>query len=141
MQVSKDFDLREFVDPATWQIRGEKSIELIDARLITLVQFMRDYFGVPVTINDWHTGGKYKESGLRTFMSKTGATYSQHKFGRAADLKFSGLTPEYVRKEIRRNWPVFMDKGLTCIEKDTPTWVHIDCRNIGANTLLEVPYK
>jgi hypothetical protein len=66
MKVSKNFELQEFVDPVTWMIRGQKSVELIDSRLITLAQFMRDYFKVNVTINNWQTGGQYKESGLRT---------------------------------------------------------------------------
>lgn len=141
MKVSKDFELGEFIDPVTWMIRGQKSVELIDSRLIALVQFCRDYFNVRVTINNWHSGGQYKESGLRAWLSKTGAAYSQHKYGRAADLKFDGLEPEYVRNEIRRNWPVFKAAGLTTIEKDTPTWVHIDVRYTGMETLLEVPYK
>ena len=142
MKVSKDFELGEFIDPATWMVRGEKSIELIDNRLITLTQFFRDYFAVPITINNWHTNGQYQESGLRTFLSKTGATYSQHKYGRAADLKLTGIEPEEVRAEIRRNWTAFKKAGLTCIEKDTPTWVHIDVRNTTSPEILyEVAYK
>lgn len=141
MKISEHFDLREFVDPLTYLIRGEKSAELVDIRLVNLVQFIRDYFGKPVTINNWHTGGQYKESGLRAQGSKTGAFYSQHKFGRAADLKIEGLEPEYVRNVIRKNWPKFRAYGLTTIEKDTPTWVHIDVRFTGLQTLLEVPYQ
>ena len=141
MKVSKDFILQEFVDPVTYQIRGEKSIELIDNRLITLTQFFRDYFDVAVTVNNWHTGGKYKESGLRTWLTKTGAFYSQHKYGRADDLKLKGLDPEEVRQEIRRNWPKFKAAGLTTIEKDTPTWNHISVQFTGLETLHEVPYK
>ena len=141
MKVSKNFELGEFIDPVTWMIRGQKSVELIDSRLITLAQFFHDYFKVPITINNWQSGGQYKESGLRTWLSKTGAAYSQHKYGRAADLKLEGLEPEYVRNEIRKNWPVFKSAGLTTIEKDTPTWVHIDVRFTGLETLLEVDYK
>lgn len=141
MKVSKDFELREFVDPVTYMIRGEKSIELVDNRLITLTQFFRDYFGVPTTVNNWHLGGQYNESGLRTWLTKTGAKYSQHKYGRAADLKLQGLDPEEVRQEIRRNWPKFKTVGLTTIEKDTPTWNHISVQYTGLETLHEVPYQ
>jgi len=141
MKVAKNFELQEFVDPVTYMIRGQKSIELIDPRLIKLAQFFHDYFKVPITINNWQSGGQYKESGLRTWLSKTGAVYSQHKYGRAADLKLEGLEPEEVRKEIRRMWHEFKAAGLTTIEKDTPNWVHIDVRFTGLETLLEVPYK
>ena len=141
MKVSKNFELGEFVDPGTWQIRGEKSLELLDNRLISLAQFFHDYFQVAITINNWQSGGQYKDSGLRTWLSKTGATYSQHKYGRAADLKLTGLDPEAVRAEIRKNWDKFKAAGLTTIEKDTPTWVHIDVRNTGIDNLLEVPFQ
>jgi hypothetical protein len=141
MKVSKDFELREFVDPVTYQIRGDRSIELIDNRLIKLTQFFRDYFGVPTTVNNWHLCGHYNESGLRTWLTKTGAKYSQHKYGRAGDLKLEGLDPEEVRQEMRRNWPKFKAAGLTTIEKDTPTWNHISVQFTGLETLYEVPYK
>lgn len=141
MNVSKNFQLREFVDPVTFQIRGNKAIELIDKRIVNVAQFLRDYFNAPVVINNYHEGGGHKESGLRTFLSKTGATYSQHKYGRAIDIKVQGWKAEDVRKEIRKVWPELKELGLTTIERDTPTWVHLDCRYTGLDTLLEVPYK
>jgi hypothetical protein len=140
MKVSKNFILQEFVDPVTYKAMGEKSLWLIDKRIIDLAQFLRDHFNVPVIINNWHLGGRYDESGLRQFNTTTGATRSQHKYGRAADLKFSGLKPEEIRNEIRKS-PILLSLGLTTIEKDTPTWVHIDCRYTGLDKLLEVPYK
>lgn len=141
MKVSKDFNLVEFVDPVTYQIRGEKSIELIDNRLISLTQFIRTYFGVVVIVNNWSDGGQYKESGLRTWLTKTGAKYSQHKYGRAADLKLAGLHPEQVRKEIRERWQIFKAAGLTTIESNTPSWVHISVQHTGLITLNEIPYQ
>ena len=141
MKVSLNFTLQEFVDPVTYALRGDRSIELVDSRIITLAQFFHDYFGVGVTINNWSTGGQYKESGTRSFLSKTGAVLSQHKYGRAIDMKLTGMDPEDVRREIRIKWPLFKAKGLTTIEKDTPTWVHADCRFTGLETLYEVPYK
>ena len=141
MNVSKNFELQELVDPVTFTLLGERSIWLIDIRIISLAQFFRDYFGTRVTINNWHTEGPYKESGTRSFLSKTGAVFSQHKYGRAIDMKFTALDPEAVRREVRDNWPLFRAAGLTTIEKDTPTWVHADCRHTGLETLYEVPYK
>ena len=141
MKVSKNFDLREFIDPLTYQQRGDKSIQLIDDRIIILAQFVRDHFNAAVTINDYWKGGHYFESGLRRWDTTTGAELSQHKFGRAIDIKVEGIPPMNVRDEIRRNWGVFQAAGLTCIEKNTPTWTHLDCRYTGLDELLEIPYR
>ena len=141
MKVADNFDLREFVDPETWQQLGEKSRWLIDDRIINCAAALRAITGKPVTINNWHTGGHYHESGLRSPLTTTGAKFSQHKFGRAVDCKVEGMTAEEVRQLIKQHWLHFKSVGLTTIEKDTPTWVHLDCRNTGLETLLEVPFK
>lgn len=139
--ISKHFDLREFVDPTTYAARGERSIELIDERIIEVAELLREMTGKPVIINNWHIGGQYHESGLRQMNTKTGARWSQHKYGRAIDCKVQGMKPEDVRNLIRVNWPAFKLAGLTTIEKDTPTWVHLDCRCKMIDSLYEVPYK
>lgn len=142
MKVSKNFELKEFIDPELYMLRGEDSIQLIDQRIITIAQAIRDHFGLPIIINNWHIGGGYKESGLRKFLTKTGATFSQHKFGRAIDVKIEGVSDyDEVRAEIVRYWPEFKASGLTTIEDGTPTWLHSDCRNTGTDTLLIVPFK
>ncbi len=138
--ISEHFDIREFVDPDTWNQFGENSRWFIDKRLVDCVELLRELTGSPIIINDWHVGGRFKESGLRNPITSTGARYSQHKFGRAADCKLNGNT-EDVRNIIRKNWDKFKSLGLTTIEKDTPTWVHLDCRYTGLDTLFEVPYK
>lgn len=139
--LGKHFVIQEFVSPEIYKLRGGKSIELIDSRIVMIAEKLREYFGVPITINNWHTGGQYKESGLRDFDTTTGAKFSQHKFGRAIDCKFQGLEPKYIRKKIIENQGEFIKVGITCIEADTPTWVHIDCRYTGFNNILIVPYK
>lgn len=141
MKVSNNFYLQEFIDPLTWQNRGEKSIELIDFSLISIAQALRDHFNASVTVNNWHAGGQYKESGLRNFFTKTGALYSQHKFGRAIDCKVAGYDPEEIRQHILANQDTWMALGLTTIEKGTPSWVHIDTRYTGHLNILQVPFK
>ena len=141
MNISEHFDIREFVDPEAFKARGDKSIELIDIRIVKVVELLREIVGKPIIINTWHIGGQYKESGLRQMNTATGAKYSQHKFGRAVDVKVSGMKSEDVRNIIRSNWKFLKEAGLTTIEKDTPTWVHLDVRYTGLETLYEVPYK
>lgn len=141
MKISEHFDIREFVDPETYAIRGDKSQELVDIRIVRCAELLRELTGKPVIINTWHVGKQYKESGLRLPTTSTGAKFSQHKFGRAIDVKVSGINAEEVRNIIRTNWKEFKEAGLTTIEKDTPTWVHMDCRFTGLDSLYEVSYK
>ncbi|MDK2909652.1 MAG: hypothetical protein PWR20_1219 [Bacteroidales bacterium] len=138
MKVSKNFVIQEFVGPAIINARGEKAIQLLDYRIILIAQFIRDYFGRPMTINNWHIGGHFTERGFREPQTHTGAPFSQHKFGRAIDFTLDGLSPEEIRTEILKNQQLFLEKGLTCIEAKTPTWVHIDCRYTGLDKILIV---
>lgn len=140
MQVSKNFILQEFIDPDIYAIRADKSIELIDPRIVGMAQFIRDYFGQPVTINNWHEGGPRKESGLRKFLTTTGSKFSQHKFGRAIDMVIRDVDPENARKEIIKYWDKFRTCGITTIEEATPTWLHCDCRFTGTDRLVLIPY-
>jgi hypothetical protein len=141
--TSKHFIIQELVPKEIYDYLGaDKSSWLIDPRLWALIDFFRDYFGVAVTINDWHTGGKFNESGFRLNNSKTGAALSQHKFGRAADLKFDTHTDyEEIRKIVIANWDKFKEAGLTTIEAGTPTWLHVDIRDTNSDTLLIVPFR
>ena len=133
MKVSQNFILEEFVAPDIYAERGDKSIELLDNRIISLAQFFRDYFG-SITINNWDSGGQYKESGLRSFTTTTGAKWSQHRFGRGADLKFTGTTPQKAYAEVLKHQKLFYEKGLRVMENitATPSWLHIDIRYLNS---------
>ena len=140
MKVSPNFDLKEFIDPKTYSRFGIKSIWFIDHKLIDIAQKIRDLTQRPVTINDWHNGGRYKLSGLRPFTTSIGAKYSQHKFGRAIDIKVGGMSPMDVHQLIFDNEHLFIDLGLTTLEshEHTPTWTHLDCRYTGKPHILIV---
>jgi hypothetical protein len=139
--MTKNFSIQELVPPEVFSERGNAASQLMDIRIVNVAQWLRDKTGKPITINNWSNGGQFKESGLRNFATSTGAKWSQHKYGRAIDLKVEGMQAEEVRQLIRNNWTTLKAIGLTTIEKDTPTWVHIDCRYTGMETLLEVPYQ
>lgn len=140
MQISKDFDIREFVPPQIWELFGRSSVWFIRPEVVRLAQFYRDFFDAPVTVNDWHYGGDYTERGFRMPNTDTGASLSQHKFGCAFDCTVDGLTADEVREEILANEQTFMDAGLTTLEsgKFAPTWVHSDIRNARQNKILIV---
>lgn len=139
-KISKHFDLREFVSEVTWKTYGEKSIWFIDPRLITLAEFVREWFKAPMTINDWSTGGGFQNRGYRRPKSTVGASESQHRFGRAIDINIQGFTPQQIYKIIIGNEKAFMDAGLTTLENivDTPSWNHLDIRQTNLSQILIV---
>ena len=139
MALSKNFVIQEFVYPEIYAKYGENAQWFIDKRIVQACQFIRDKLERSVTINDWHLGGRYEESGLRAFDTETGAKYSQHKFGAAADLKIEGFDGDEMRDVVKEYWGEL--KGLiTTIEDDTDTWLHIDCRwTFNPDALLIVP--
>ena len=141
MNLSKNFILQEFVPPDVFAQFGDKAAWFIDPKVVAIAQWLRDHTGKSVTVNNWHTGGQYKESGLRSFLTRTGAAYSQHKFGRAADIKILGMGGAEMRKIVDDNSAALMELGLTTVELDTPTWLHVDCRYTGLTSIFKVPYK
>lgn len=141
--VSKNFSLGEFVPPEIFKRFGMNSKWFINERVINFMQFCRDYFKKPITVNNWsyYKGGEgYTLRGYRPPDTKTGAKYSQHKLGNACDFTVSGMTADEVREEILKNEKKFMEAGLTTLEsgKIAKTWIHSDCRNTGLDNILIV---
>lgn len=133
---SKYFIIQEYVTPSIYKTFGDNSIWFIDQRLIDADDFIREWFGVPITINNWHLKNQpriYTESGFRTRFTETGGDLSQHRHGRASDKKFKGLSPKFVFNEIMKFEKVFFDAGIRCMEnvEFTKTWIHSDGRNTG----------
>jgi hypothetical protein len=130
VKVSQNFFLDEFIDPVTYEELGAKSIDQIDGKLIAIAQFVRTKLGKGITINNWFTGGKFKESGLRNPATKTGAKLSQHKLGKAIDLKASVVSGKDWHKFVKENSKELYKLGVRRIECDSiaKTWLHIDLR-------------
>jgi len=127
--VPEHFGIKELVDKKTYEDRGEKAFELLDPYMLWTLDRLREKYG-SITINNWEWGGEFQYSGFRPKSCSIGATYSQHRLGRAFDLKFKDYTPEKMRALIKVNAHEDMFKFITCVELDTPTWVHIDGRPI-----------
>lgn len=138
--LNKYFDIREFVPKQIWTKFGDKSIWFVDERTIAIALAYREHFGVPIIINNWHTGGEYMYRGYRPPRVNLGAEYSQHKFGRAFDCSTSSISASDMLKEVQANWTKFKALGLTTIEnpKFTPGWLHSDCRPKIQESLLIV---
>lgn len=128
MYRPNSFILQELVPPDIYEARGDRAWELLDPMALMSLQSVRDKFG-PVVVNNWHEGGPYKESGLRSALTATGAAFSMHRYGRAFDCKCKNATPQEMCDYILQNRKDF--PMVTAIENPeaTPTWLHIDTRN------------
>lgn len=140
MKINEYFDIREFVPPQIWNKFGEKSIWFIDPKIIEIAKAYREFFEVPIIINNWYIGGKFMYRGYRPPRVNVGTEYSQHKSGRAFDCHSPNITPQNMYKLILDNQEFFMEKGLTTIENVvfTPTWLHSDCRPTSKKEILIV---
>jgi hypothetical protein len=132
MYKCKHFKLHELVDPTTYKVKGETAWELLDSRLLITLDRMRDKYG-RMTINNWFWDGEREWSGLRTPDSPYYSTYSQHTYGRAADIIFADYTAEQVRQDIVQsiNHTHRIDKiyeYITAVELNV-NWLHFDVRN------------
>lgn len=121
------FILQELVPPDVFEERGEYAWELLDMRALMTLVSLRTQFG-PLTVNSWHEGGRYHDSGYRSPNSKVGVPWSQHRYGRAFDCKFALATPQEVYAYVYSNTHLF--PMLTTLEDvaTTPTWLHFDTR-------------
>ncbi len=138
MKVSNNFIMQEFIPPKeyatimklkTEQGRLKAFYKLVDKRIVELAQFYREFFKVPIIINNWHSGGTYTLRGMRPTSSKVGAKHSMHKSKPcgAFDCDVKGKTAEQVRDIIMDNQELFYSKGLRRLEDDV-TWIHNDLK-------------
>ena len=112
-KVSTNFRVREFACAD-----GSDPI-FIDSDLVNVLQKIRTHFGKAVTITSaYRTPGRNKAIG--------GTTYSQHLYGRAADIKVNGIAPKKVAAYAET---ILKDTGGIGIYG---TFVHIDVRGTKA---------
>jgi hypothetical protein len=123
----KYFGLRELVSADVYMTRGDAAWELLDPRVLVAGDKLREKFG-PVTVNNWHRGGTYSQSGFRDPVTGVGARLSQHKRGAALDCKFRDTTPQAVYAYLLEHPDEFPE--ITVLEDiaATPSWLHVDVR-------------
>lgn len=87
----------------------------IDSELVSVLQKIRNHFGKAVTITSaCRTPNHNKNVG--------GTTYSQHLYGKAADIKVQGIAP----KDVAQYAETLLDEGGIGIYN---TFTHIDVRS------------
>ena len=139
-KISSYFYLYEFVPKEIYERWGEKSVWFIDRKIVLLADFIRDRFGKPMTINNWHEGGPFNYRGFRQRSCEVGGELSQHRFGRGIDFSIGGATIEEIHKDINYNFDMYSKAGLTTIEdiSFTTNWIHADVRITNSDKLLIV---
>ena len=109
--LSPHFKVREFACSD-----GTDTV-FVSPALVEVLEKVRAHFGKPVTINSgYRTEAKNKAVG--------GAAYSQHKYGLAADITISGVSPARVAAYAETLLP---NTGGIGIYK---TFTHIDVRKV-----------
>ena len=107
--ISKNFRVREFA------CKDGSDPIFIDDELVSVLQQIRDHFGKAVTITSaFRTASHNKKVG--------GATYSQHLYGKAADIKVSGVAPSVVADYVETLMPNTGGIGRYA------TFTHVDVR-------------
>lgn len=109
--ISKNFRVREF------RCQDGSDVVFIESDLVDILQKIRDHFGRAVTIN----------SAFRTFSHNKkvgGATYSQHLYGTAADIKVSGVAASVVADFAETLMPSTGGVGRYS------TFTHVDVRKV-----------
>lgn len=138
MKLTNNFSMEEFIPKHIWLKYGDKGMWFVDWEMVMFAQAFREVVGKSVTINDWHTGGKFNGSGFRDELIPEYRSHSQHSFKAALDLKVSGMSGHelvQILKDHRDKWP-----QITTYENPdkTETWLHADKRHTGMSELFMV---
>lgn len=145
MKISKYFYAEEFFSKKDYKEITNNGYDprwWLDKGLIKSLDWFKERCdGATIIINDWKWGGGYQYSGVRPFNTNIGAKRSQHKYGKAVDIKIKGYTVKEVATIIEDDFK-FLNKefGITTIEdiRLTKTWNHIDTRWTGLDKLFIV---
>ena len=108
--LSKNFKVREF------RCKDGSDVIFVSPELVEVLQKLRDHFGKPVNINSAYRTPPYNKK-------VGGASYSQHLYGTAADIKtISGTTPKKMAAFVETLLPNTGGIGIY-------SWgIHVDVR-------------
>ena len=111
VQLSANFKVKEFA------CKDGSDVIFISPELVEILQKVRNHFGKAVNINSGYRTPTYnKKIG--------GATYSQHTYGTAVDIRITGIKPKAVAQYVETLMP---NSGGIGIYKN---FTHIDVREV-----------
>ena len=111
VKLSENFKVKEFA------CKDGSDVIFVSPELVEILQKVRNHFGKAVTINSGYRTPTYnKKIG--------GATYSQHTYGTACDIKISGIKPKAVAQYVETLMPNSGGIGIYS------NFTHIDVREV-----------
>lgn len=109
IKLSDNFKVREFA------CKDKSDVVFIAPELVQVLQCIRNHFGKAVQINSAYRTPNYNKK-------VGGATYSQHCYGAAADIRIAGVSPSKVKAYVETLMP---DKGGIGVYSN---FTHVDVR-------------
>lgn len=108
-KLTENFRVREF------SCNDGSDVVFVAPSLVEILQKIRNHFGKAVNINSAYRTPSYNKK-------VGGATYSQHLYGTAADIRINGVSPKYIASYAETLLP---NSGGIGIYKN---FVHVDVR-------------
>lgn len=115
-KLSRNFRVREFA------CTDRSDPVFIDSELVGLLQAIRDHFGQPV-----HLTSGYRTAAFNTSL-RNAARYSQHLYGRAADIQVENTSVEAVAAYAETLLTDHGGVGRYPANAHRTGWVHLDTR-------------
>lgn len=129
------FELYELLPPEVFtyedMVAKEKHLQkgwsYLDDKLLITIDVIREIIGLPLICNTWYQDGNRQYCGYRVRNCLVGASFSQHKEGKAVDLICAKMSAEDMRKKIIANqdklpYPIRIEDGVS--------WLHLDCKDM-----------
>lgn len=111
VQLSANFKVKEFA------CKDGSDVIFISPELVDILQTIRNHYGKAVNINSAYRTPTYNKK-------VGGATYSQHLYGTAADIRINGVKPKDLAAYIETLMPNYGGIGIY------KNFVHVDIRKV-----------
>ena len=144
----RHFVLQELVCPHVYDAFGSRAFSFFDERILMTLDFLRDYWNLPIYVNNWDMaeetrkklvlplfdkrGGRCVQCDTVKKASKEGRVYcSAHIRFQACDFNVSKMSSNKVSLWLVSNY-VLLPFPIR-VEKNTSGWTHIDTANTGTD--------
>jgi uncharacterized protein YcbK (DUF882 family) len=128
MYQPKYFKSYELLPPDIYQKHGDNGLYFMDDRILWTLDRLRETLKQSIVVNTWKQGGKFSQRGYRNDPA-VGAPYSLHRFGRAVDFDFVGMTAAHFREMAKEGSFPGELQHITRIEENV-NWIHMDCAGL-----------